>query len=123
MNTDNTPIQTPLVFTEAAANKVQELISEEGDPNLSLRASIRGGGCKGFEYAFSFDDQIAETDTVITTNAVRLLIDKTSIMYLAGATIDYREGLSGSEFVIKNPNAKQTCSCGSSFTADNGTAH
>ena len=120
MNTANNP---PVVnFTIAAAEKVKNLIDEEGNPNLSLRVYITGGGCSGFQYGFTFDETIQEGDAVveqiIDDAAVRLLVDPMSLQYLKGADIDYREDINGAQFVIRNPNAKTTCGCGSSFSAD-----
>lgn len=107
----------PLVFTDNAANKVRDLIAEEGNPDLKLRVFVTGGGCSGFQYGFTFDEVAGEDDTVMQKNGVTLLIDPMSFQYLVGAEIDYSEGLQGSQFVIKNPNAASTCGCGSSFSA------
>lgn len=104
-----------LVFSDSAANKVRELIDEEGNPDLKLRVFVSGGGCSGFQYGFTFDEEVAEDDTALEKNGVTLLIDSMSYQYLSGAEIDYTEGLEGSQFVIKNPNATTTCGCGSSF--------
>lgn len=106
----------PLVFTDSAANKVKELIVEEGNPELKLRVFVTGGGCSGFQYGFTFDEVTNEDDTIMEKNGVTLLIDPMSFQYLVGAEIDYSEGLQGSQFVIKNPNATSTCGCGSSFS-------
>lgn len=108
--------QTPLVFTDAAARKVHELIQEEGNPDLKLRVYITGGGCSGFQYGFTFDEARAEDDLALEREGVTLLVDPLSLQYLTGAEIDYAENLSGSQFVIRNPNAKTTCGCGSSFS-------
>lgn len=108
--------QQVLVFTENAAVKVKALIEEEKNPNLNLRVFITGGGCSGFQYGFTFDEKIQDGDSEIERCGVKLLVDPTSIQYLRGAEIDYQEGLEGSQFVIKNPNAKTTCGCGSSFS-------
>ncbi len=107
----------PIVFTDSAANKVKELIEEEGNPSLKLRVFVTGGGCSGFQYGFTFDEEVAEDDTTMEKNGVKLLIDPMSYQYLLGAEIDYTEGLEGSQFVIRNPNAASTCGCGSSFSA------
>lgn len=107
----------PLIFTDSAANKVKELIVEEGNPELKLRVFVTGGGCSGFQYGFTFDEVTNEDDTLMEKNGVTLLIDPMSFQYLVGAEIDYSEGLQGSQFVIKNPNATSTCGCGSSFSA------
>ncbi|MGA9342579.1 MAG: iron-sulfur cluster insertion protein ErpA [Rhodanobacteraceae bacterium] len=107
----------PLVFTTAAAHKVGELIAEEGNPALNLRVYISGGGCSGFQYGFTFDEERAEDDLAVDRDGVTLLVDPLSLQYLMGAEIDYSETLSGSQFVIRNPNAKSTCGCGSSFAA------
>ncbi len=110
-------IQDPLLFTENAANKVKQLIEEEGNADLKLRVFVSGGGCSGFQYGFTFDEVINEDDTVMNKNGVQLLVDPMSFQYLNGAEIDYQEGLEGAQFVIKNPNAQTTCGCGSSFSA------
>lgn len=106
----------PLVFTEVAANKVKQLISEEENPNLNLRVYITGGGCSGFQYGFMFDEKVNEDDLKIEKNGVYLVIDPMSLQYLIGGTIDYVEGLQGSRFTVDNPNATTTCGCGSSFS-------
>ena len=127
----------PLVFTANAAHKVWELIEEEGNPNLMLRVYVTGGGCSGFQYGFTFDEVQNDDDTVVTKkvsktaeagnkesgseggnfDVVKLLVDPMSFSYLAGAEIDYESGLEGERFIIRNPNAKTTCGCGSSFGA------
>ena len=107
----------PFVFTDNAANKVKDLIAEEGNPELKLRVFVTGGGCSGFQYGFTFDEVASEDDTALQKNGVTLLIDPMSYQYLVGAEIDYSEGLEGAQFVIKNPNASSTCWCGSSFSA------
>ncbi len=112
-----TEMPSPLNFTDSAAAKVKELIEEEGVPGLKLRVFVSGGGCSGFQYGFTFDEETNEDDTVIEKNGVTLLIDPMSFTYLMGAEIDYLESIEGSQFVIKNPNAQSTCGCGSSFTA------
>ena len=109
--------ESSVIFTENAASKVRELIAEEGDENLKLRVFVSGGGCSGFQYGFTFDDTINEGDTEVEKDGVTLLIDPMSFQYLVGAEIDYTEGLEGSQFVIRNPNATTTCGCGSSFSA------
>ena len=106
----------PLVFTDAAASKVAELIAEEGNPDLKLRVFVQGGGCSGFQYGFTFDEIVNEDDTTMTKQGVSLLIDAMSYQYLVGAEIDYKDDLEGAQFVIKNPNATSTCGCGSSFS-------
>lgn len=110
-------IPCPLLFTENAANKVRELIEEEGSPDLKLRVFVSGGGCSGFQYGFTFDETTNDDDTLVEREGVTLLIDPMSLQYLAGAEIDYTDGLQGSQFVIRNPNATTTCGCGSSFSA------
>ena len=106
----------PGLVTDNAANKVKELIEEEGNNELKLRVFVSGGGCSGFQYGFTFDEVKNEDDTAMEKNGVTLLIDAMSYQYLVGAAIDYQEGLEGSQFVIKNPNATSTCGCGSSFS-------
>ncbi|HEW97692.1 MAG: iron-sulfur cluster insertion protein ErpA [Candidatus Parabeggiatoa sp. nov. 3] len=113
-----TPSSTPspLLFSDTAALKVQELIKEENNEDLKLRVFVQGGGCSGFQYGFTFDETVNEDDTVVENQGIQLLIDSISYPYLAGAEIDYSEGLEGEQFVIRNPNATTTCGCGSSFT-------
>ncbi|MDY6815478.1 MAG: iron-sulfur cluster insertion protein ErpA [Pseudomonadota bacterium] len=107
---------TPLFFSDSAVAKVRELIEEEDNPDLKLRVFVTGGGCSGFQYGFSFDENQEEDDTVIERDGVVLLVDSMSYQYLIGATIEYQEGLQGSQFVVQNPNATSTCGCGSSFS-------
>ncbi|GAB4115741.1 MAG: iron-sulfur cluster insertion protein ErpA [Gammaproteobacteria bacterium] len=113
MQTEITP---PMELTSAAARKVQELVLGEGNPDLKLRVYISGGGCSGFQYGFSFDDQVSDDDIRIQRDGVTLLVDPLSIHYLEGAVVDYSESLQGAQFVINNPNATTTCGCGSSFS-------
>ena len=110
-------VSVPLSFSDSAAGKVKELIEEEGNPALKLRVFVTGGGCSGFQYGFTFDEEVNEDDATMEKNGVTLLIDPMSYQYLVGAEIDYSEGLEGSQFVIRNPNATSTCGCGSSFSA------
>jgi iron-sulfur cluster insertion protein len=107
---------SPLIFTDAAATKVKSLIEEENNASLKLRVFVSGGGCSGFQYGFTFDETVGDGDTVVENGGVTLLIDPMSFQYLAGAEIDYSEGLEGAQFVIRNPNATTTCGCGSSFS-------
>ncbi|PNS09046.1 iron-sulfur cluster insertion protein ErpA [Solilutibacter silvestris] len=109
-------LDAPLEFTPAAAAKVAELIAEEGNADLKLRVYIQGGGCSGFQYGFEFDETQAEDDLAVVTNGVTLLVDPLSLQYLMSASVDYVESLTGAQFTIRNPNAKTTCGCGSSFT-------
>ncbi len=106
---------TPMQFSDAAASKVQALIEEDGNENLKLRVFVTGGGCSGFEYGFTFDEDVEDDDTSIVNSGVTLLVDSLSYQYLAGAAIDYKEDLQGSRFVVVNPNASTTCGCGNSF--------
>jgi len=110
-------LERPLDFTSAAAGKVAALIAEEGNPALKLRVYISGGGCSGFQYGFAFEEQRNEDDLAVERDGVTLLVDPLSLQYLVGAEVDYRESLQGAQFVIRNPNAKTTCGCGSSFSA------
>lgn len=103
-------------FTHAAARKVQQLITEEQNPALKLRVYISGGGCSGFQYGFTFDEEQAEDDIAVNNEGVTLLVDPLSFQYLMGAQVDYSESLQGAQFVIRNPNAATTCGCGSSFS-------
>ena len=105
-----------LTFTDSAANKVRTLLEEEQNDNLKLRVFITGGGCAGFSYGFTFDEDVAEDDTVVENSGVTLVVDPMSFQYLAGAEVDYKEGLQGSQFSVRNPNATTTCGCGSSFS-------
>ncbi len=107
---------TPILFTENAANKVKELIVEEGNQALKLRVFVSGGGCSGFQYGFTFDELVNDDDMVMEKNGVQLLVDSMSFQYLVGAEIDYQENIQGAQFVIKNPGASSTCGCGSSFS-------
>lgn len=122
MNSSNTSVpdyrsvDAPLIFSAAAAGKVRELIVEEGNASLMLRVYISGGGCSGFQYGFSFDEERAEDDVAVEREGVTLLVDPLSLQYLTGAEIDYTENLTGSRFVIRNPGARTTCGCGSSFS-------
>jgi iron-sulfur cluster insertion protein len=106
----------PIVFTDAAANKVSELIREEDNPDLMLRVFISGGGCSGFQYGFTFDESVEDGDSQVENQGVTLLVDPMSVQYLMGAEIDYKEDLQGAQFIIRNPNAQTTCGCGSSFS-------
>ncbi|MEN8217540.1 MAG: iron-sulfur cluster insertion protein ErpA [Pseudomonadota bacterium] len=117
MSATDAVTQAPLLFTDGAALKVQQLIKEEDNEDLMLRVFVQGGGCSGFQYGFTFDERAQEDDTVVENQGVKLLIDPMSYQYLVGAEIDYTEGLEGSQFVIRNPNATTTCGCGSSFSA------
>ena len=110
-------MSNPIIFTDSAASKVGELIAEEGNDKLKLRVYVSGGGCSGFQDGFTFDEEVNEDDTCVENGGVTVLIDAMSIQYLTGAEIDYKEDLSGSQFVIRNPNATTTCGCGSSFSA------
>lgn len=112
-----TDIPSPIIFTDAAATKVSALIKEEDNDQLKLRVFITGGGCSGFQYGFTFEEEVGEDDTQVEKNGVTLLVDPTSFQYLVGAEIDYSDGIEGAQFVIRNPNATTTCGCGSSFSA------
>jgi len=108
--------EAPLVFTDSAATKVKQLIAEEGNDALKLRVFISGGGCSGFQYGFTFDEAMNDGDTRVENIGVSLLIDPMSMQYLVGAEIDYKTGVEGEHFIIRNPNASTTCGCGSSFS-------
>ena len=109
-------VALPLQFTDAAANKVKNLIADEENPALKLRVYITGGGCSGFQYGFTFDDQLNYGDMTMQKPGVSLVVDPMSLQYLVGGSVDYTEGLEGSRFIVTNPNAKTTCGCGSSFS-------
>jgi len=115
MSETATAMNVDLTFTDAAANKVKRLIEDEDNANLKLRIYISGGGCSGFQYGFSFDENLGEGDYTIEKNGVVLVIDPMSYQYLIGAEVDYTEGLEGAQFLVRNPNATTTCGCGSSF--------
>jgi iron-sulfur cluster insertion protein len=106
-----------LVLTEAAVSKVAALVADECNDELKLRVFVTGGGCSGFQYGFTFDEIVADDDTVVEQDGVTALVDPMSYQYLVGAEVDYREGLEGSRFIINNPNAETTCGCGASFSA------
>jgi iron-sulfur cluster insertion protein len=116
MNETATAMPVDVTFSDAAAKKVKNLIAEEKNPNLKLRIYISGGGCSGFLYGFSFDENIGEGDITVENEGVALVIDPMSYQYLIGAEVDYTEGLEGAQFVVRNPNATTTCGCGSSFS-------
>jgi len=105
-----------VTVTESAISKIADLLAEEGNPNLKLRTFVQGGGCSGFQYGFTFDEETNEDDFEIVKPGVSILIDAMSMQYMTGAVIDYKEDLMGSSFVIQNPNAQSTCGCGSSFS-------
>ena len=104
-----------ITISESAKTKIKDLLYEEGNPNLSLRTFVQGGGCSGFSYGFTFDEVTNEDDFEIPLDGFKVLVDAMSMQYLTGAEIDYKEELMGSTFSIKNPNAQSTCGCGSSF--------
>lgn len=105
-----------ITITDSAVTKIADLLAEENNPNLKLRTFVQGGGCSGFSYGFTFDEETAEDDFEISKTGITILIDAMSMQYLAGAIIDYKEEIMGSSFVIQNPNAQSTCGCGSSFS-------
>jgi iron-sulfur cluster assembly accessory protein len=107
---------TSINLSARAVQKVRALVAEEENQELKLRVYITGGGCSGFQYGFSFEDQVAEDDAAIERDGVTLLVDSMSFQYLAGSEVDYTEGLEGSRFVVNNPNAATTCGCGASFS-------
>ena len=111
-----TYIPSALEVTDSAIAKVQSLKSDEENENLKLRVYVTGGGCSGFQYGFSFEDNMAEDDTPVSREGVTVLVDSLSFQYLVGSTVDYEVGLMGSRFIITNPNASTTCGCGASFT-------
>ena len=104
-----------ITFSERAAAKVRDLIEMEGIDTLNLRVFVTGGGCSGFSYGFTFDEQVEEDDACVVRDGVKMVVDSLSYPYLAGAEVDYKEDLQGSQFVVTNPNAAATCGCGNSF--------
>ena len=116
MTVAETFIPSALNVTNSAVNKVNTLVEEEGNPDLKLRVYVTGGGCSGFQYGFAFDEAVAEDDTRVERQGATVLVDSLSFQYLAGAELDYSEGLEGSRFVVNNPNAATTCGCGASFS-------
>lgn len=106
----------PLIFTDSAALKVKDLVADEDNPELKLRVFVQGGGCSGFQYGFTFDENVEDGDSRVDREGVSLLVDPMSYQYLMGAEIDYVDDLEGARFVIRNPNAATTCGCGSSFS-------
>ncbi len=107
---------TPIQVSDTAVQKIQRLVDEEANPALKLRVYVTGGGCSGFQYGFSFEEEAAEDDTLIEKGGITVLVDPISYPYLVGSKVDYEEGLQGSKFSIQNPNATSTCGCGSSFS-------
>ncbi|KEI70614.1 iron-sulfur cluster insertion protein ErpA [Endozoicomonas elysicola] len=116
MSVVETVIPEPISVTETAARRVCELLADETEENQRLRVYVTGGGCSGFQYGFTFDSNLADDDTLIIKEGASVVVDSLSYQYLVGAEIDYEEGLEGSRFLVKNPNAKSTCGCGSSFS-------
>lgn len=108
-------METQIVLSERAAEKVRRLMDAEGNPALKLRVFITGGGCSGFSYGFTFDEEVAEDDAVVERDGVTMVVDALSYPYLTGAQVDYQEDLQGAQFVVANPNAAATCGCGNSF--------
>lgn len=108
--------ELPIQFSDAAATKVKQLVDEEENPELKLRVYVTGGGCSGFQYGFTFDEDVNAGDMAIEKQGVSMVIDPMSLQYLVGGTVDYTEGLEGSRFFVNNPNATTTCGCGASFS-------
>jgi iron-sulfur cluster assembly protein/iron-sulfur cluster insertion protein len=104
-----------ITLTDTASTKVKELITAEGDEKLMLRVAVRPGGCSGFSYEMFFDSEQADDDVTLDHAGVQVVVDPASAQYLSGATLDYKDGLSGAGFSINNPNAERTCGCGQSF--------
>ncbi|OED49220.1 iron-sulfur cluster insertion protein ErpA [Endozoicomonas sp. (ex Bugula neritina AB1)] len=106
----------PIILTDNAASKVNELMEDEDDKSQRLRVYVTGGGCSGFQYGFTFDDKLADDDTLVCKHGAEMVVDSLSYQYLVGAEVDYESGLEGSRFLVRNPNATSTCGCGSSFS-------
>lgn len=116
MNQPSQYVPEPIEFTAAAANRARALIEDDGNPDLKLRVFISGGGCSGFEYGFTFDEDVEDEDTRIDSEGVTLVVDSMSYQYLMGAQVDFKQDLQGSRFIVTNPNAATTCGCGNSFS-------
>ncbi len=108
-------MQSDILFSNRAADKVRDLLEDEGNFELKLRVFITGGGCSGFSYGFTFDEQVSDDDAVVEQSGVTLVVDPMSYQYLAGSEVDFKEDLQGAQFVVTNPNAQSTCGCGNSF--------
>ena len=106
----------PISMTQSAAAKLQSLIEEEENERLMLRVYVTGGGCSGFKYGFTFDEEHQEDDTEVIRDGVKLVVDPLSFQYLVGSEVDYQENLEGARFTVTNPNATSTCGCGASFS-------
>jgi iron-sulfur cluster insertion protein len=106
----------PINITDSCYDKIADLLAEENNPALKLRVFVQGGGCSGFQYGFTFDEEQADDDFVVEQGSVKVLVDSMSYQYLVGATVDYKDDIIGSQFVINNPGATSTCGCGSSFS-------
>lgn len=115
MNAINNAMNT-ITITDSAATKIANLLAEENNTKLCLRTFVQGGGCSGFSYGFTFDEEQHDDDFVVERNSVKILIDSMSYQYLAGSEIDFKDDITGSSFTITNPNAQSTCGCGSSFS-------
>ena len=106
-----------ITITDSAVEKIKEILAEESDPNLKVRMFVQGGGCSGFQYGFTLDDQgVNEDDFVIEKDGIEILVDSLSSQYVQGAEVDWQESAMGAQFAIRNPNATTTCGCGSSFS-------
>jgi iron-sulfur cluster insertion protein len=116
MSLPQTYTPQPLLITDNAVRKVRSLVEEEANSELKLRVYVTGGGCSGFQYGFTFDDLVSEDDAVVEYDGIGVVLDAMSYPYLVGSQVDYEEGLQGSRFLIKNPNASSTCGCGASFS-------
>ena len=113
---DVNEVPAPLVFTDSAADKVKQLIEEEGNPELKLRVFVQGGGCSGFSYKFDLVDARNDDDVAIERDGATVLIDDISLIYMGGSVIDFVDDLMGQSFQIRNPNAVASCGCGTSFS-------
>lgn len=108
-------MEVELTLSDRAAAKLKTLMEAEGNPDLKLRVFVTGGGCSGFSYGFTFDEEVAEDDALVSKDGVSVLVDSLSYPYLSGSEVDYVEDLQGSQFLVSNPNAAATCGCGNSF--------
>lgn len=110
------PDEGAVTVTDRAADRIAKLLAQPEHKGLTLRLAVQGGGCSGFAYGFSFDDEIHDDDIVIEKGGIKVLVDEVSMDYLRGSEIDYTEAMIGAAFTVRNPNAASSCGCGNSFS-------